>query len=230
MIAKEVLLREKQRYNLPLKITASEFELLKLDTPVQKIIGYIIMQDVTIFLQEKVLIPRYETEEVILKAFEFINKDSYVLDLCCGSGIIGLAIAKKTKAKVVLSDIDINAVKQANFNAHYNDLDVEIIVSDLFTNLQGKFDVIVSNPPYIPEEIILPKSVSKHEPHHALFAPNKGNWFYRKILQKAPTFLKSGGVIIFEISPWNLEFFNEVKNCQIFKDINQKERIAVIKF
>lgn len=94
MIEKEILLREKQRYNLPLFVSKQEEKLLRKNCPVQKIIGYQILQDVHIDLSYNVLIPRYETEELILESYKYINKDSKVLDLGCGSGFIGLAIKK----------------------------------------------------------------------------------------------------------------------------------------
>ncbi|UVD81536.1 peptide chain release factor N(5)-glutamine methyltransferase [Mycoplasma iguanae] len=230
-ISEEILLREKKRYNLVQTVSEQEKILLNQGMPVQKIIGYIEMQDVRIYLQYKVLIPRYETEEVILKALEYINVNSEVLDLCAGSGFIGLAIKKKTNAHLTLSDIDAEAIKQMQFNAKYNNLKVKIIQSDLFLNLpEKKYDVIVSNPPYIPQGMSLDKSIIDYEPLHALFAKNQGNYFYQKILQEAPKYLNKNGVIIFEIADWNVDFFKTIKGVEIFRDINQKQRIAVVKF
>ncbi|MGY6172580.1 peptide chain release factor N(5)-glutamine methyltransferase [Candidatus Mycoplasma pogonae] len=231
MIDPKILLKEKQRYNLPLEVSQQELKLLAKDTPVQKIIGYIEMQNVVINLQHQVLIPRYETEEVILKALEYIRPGAEVLDLCCGSGFIGLALAKNSLAsKVILSDIDPEAIAQSQYNADLNYLNVEIIHSDLFANINQKFDVIVSNPPYIPNGIKLSASVLNFEPHHALFASENGNYFYQKIISQANQYLKPGGLIIFEISHWNLAFFKNISNCQIFKDINDKPRIAVVSY
>ena len=112
MIEKEILLREKQRYNLPLFISKQEEKLLRKNCPVQKIIGYQILQDVHIDLSYNVLIPRYETEELILESYKYINKDSKVLDLGCGSGFIGLAIKKNINCDVDMVDISNAAIKQ----------------------------------------------------------------------------------------------------------------------
>lgn len=226
---KNDLLHEKIRNNLPLEITEEEISKLKNNWPIQKIIGFVEMQNIKIFVNKKVLIPRYETEEVVLEAYKFINKETKVLDLCCGSGFIGLAIKKNTNAKkVVLSDIDKEALEQSYENAKFNNLEVEIIESDLFSNINETFDVIISNPPYLPYGEKIEKSVLNFEPHHALFADNYGNWFYEKILQESKQRLNNNGVIIFEISPHQLTFFKN-KKCTILLDINKKERIVIIK-
>ncbi|VEU59692.1 peptide chain release factor N(5)-glutamine methyltransferase [Mesomycoplasma neurolyticum] len=233
-IRKDALLHEKLRNNLPLTISNKEEKLLNSDIPIQKIIGFVEMQNVKIQVNRHVLIPRYETEELILKTYEFVNKNSYVLDLCSGSGFIGIAIAKNKKCNVVLSDIDYEAISQSHINKIINQVDnIEIITSDLFENLgQKKFDVIVSNPPYLQKQYTINISVLNHEPKKALFADDKGNYFYKKIINLAPFFLKPKGILIFEISPSNVFFFKALTylNIEIHKDINGKERIVVIKF
>ncbi|WP_033161238.1 peptide chain release factor N(5)-glutamine methyltransferase [[Mycoplasma] collis] len=231
---KDQLLHEKLRYNLELLITDYEDQLLKTDIPIQKIIGFVEMQNLKLFVDRYVLIPRYETEELILKSYEFIDSNSEVLDLCSGTGFIGLAIAKNKKCKVTLSDISYEAISQIIINKNYNKIDnIEIIQSDLFNNLgTKKFDIIVSNPPYLNKWEILDNSVLKHEPKNALFADLDGNLFYEKIIKFAPYFLKKNGVLLFEISPNNVSFLKSYKgiNVSFFKDINKKERIALIKF
>ena len=176
----EELKRQKRIHGLDESVSDHEVKRLSLGEPIQKIIGFIHFDDVKIFVNRKVLIPRYETEEVVHEALKYIKGTSRVLDLCTGSGYIGLTIKKKAQAEVVMSDIDEEAIIQSNENADYNNLDVEIIKSDLFENIEGKFDVIVSNPPYIPTGNELSKSVTEHEPHHALFAGEDGNELYEK--------------------------------------------------
>ncbi|MBN3534505.1 peptide chain release factor N(5)-glutamine methyltransferase [Mycoplasma procyoni] len=234
---KNELLHEKVRYSLPLEISKQEEELLKTDTPIQKIISFVEMQNVKINVNHKVLIPRYETEEVILEAYKYINKESKVLDLCCGSGFIGIVISKNTGCSVVFGDIDDQAIEQTKENALQNKIEnYQVFKSDLFTQIpKQKFDLIISNPPYIPENITLDSSVLNHEPHHALFAKNNGNYFYQKIVEQACEYLNKNGALIFEISHWNLDFFNSLKDnknlsIEIKNDINQKERIAIIRF
>ncbi|AEC45627.1 peptide chain release factor N(5)-glutamine methyltransferase [Mesomycoplasma hyorhinis] len=228
---KLALLKEKQRNNLELIINQKEAKLLKTNIPIQKIIGFVCMQNLQLKINKKVLIPRYETEELILQAYKYINGQSTVLDLGCGSGFIGLAIAKNTKAKqVVLSDIDSQAILQSKINAKLNKLKVKIIQSDLFDNLKKyKFDVIICNPPYLDfEKSKLDSSVLDYEPWNALFAKQKGNYFYQKILKQYKSFLKPKGVILFEIDQTNLEFFNKYyPEFKLIYDINNKVRIAV---
>ncbi|WP_203283232.1 peptide chain release factor N(5)-glutamine methyltransferase [Metamycoplasma hominis] len=228
MIDKEILLREKERYNLPLYISKKELRMLKKDVPVQKIIGYQEFQNVILNLKYKTLIPRYETEEVILAAYPFIKKESKVLDLGCGSGLIGLAIKKNKDANVTLSDISRFAIKQTKINAKLNNLNVNVIRSNWFNKITSKFDVIVCNPPYLKKQKKLIKSL-KWEPKRALFARDNGLFAYKKILKSAFNYLNEKGIIIFEVDPYvSLWFKNQFPNVLILKDINNKDRIALL--
>lgn len=228
MIDKEILLREKERYNLPLYISKKELRMLKKDVPVQKIIGYQEFQNVILNLKYKTLIPRYETEEVILAAYPFIKKESKVLDLGCGSGLIGLAIKKNKDANVTLSDISRFAIKQTKINAKLNNLNVNVIRSNWFNKITSKFDVIVCNPPYLKKQKKLVKSL-KWEPKRALFARDNGLFAYKKILKSAFNYLNEKGIIIFEVDPYvSLWFKNKFPNILILKDINNKDRIALL--
>ena len=219
------LLREKRRYGLPEEITDYERMLLEHGVPIQKIIGYVIFDDVRINVNRDVLIPRYETEEVMKKSLDFINSGSKVLDMCSGTGYIGLSIKKKTGADVTLSDISEEAIKQSAENAKINNLDVKIIKGDLFKNINDKFDLIISNPPYIPEHILLEDPVLDHEPKIALFGGKSGNDFYKRIIEDAPNYLNDKGTIVFEISEDNVNFLSS-KGFVIENDINEKPRIA----
>ena len=227
MIKDECLLREKQRYNLPLSISKKERKLLKKDYPVQKIINRQIMQNVYIDLSYKVLIPRYETEELILECYKYIDNNSNVLDLGCGSGFIGLAIKKNINANVVMIDNSLAAIKQTMKNAKINDLDVTVFKSNWFRKIKNQ---IVSNPPYLNKEIKVDNSL-KYEPKKALFAKDEGFFHYNKILENAKGFLNSNGHIIFEIDPFIAKILKEkYLNITIKKDINNKERIAILKY
>ena len=227
---KETLLKEKRIHGLPETISANEIKQLANNVPIQKIIGFINFDNLRINVNRKVLIPRYETQEVIIKALEFINPTDRVLDLCCGSGYIGLTIKQKVPTSTVfLGDIDNEAIIQSMENRALNKLDVEIIKSDLFSNLKGTFNVIVSNPPYIPTSTILEESVLKHEPGHALFAGIDGNYFYKTIIKSAKKFLRKDGYLVFEISQDNSNYLKD-NGFTIIKDINKKDRIAYKKY
>ena len=220
------LLLEKRRQGLPETINEYELEMLKEEVPIQKIMGFINFDNLRIAIDRHVLIPRYETQEVINKALEYINEKSKVLDLCTGSGYIGLTIKQKSNAKVIMSDINDEAISQAKINAISNKLHVKIIKSDIFKNINEKFDVIISNPPYIPNNKQLPESVIKFDPGIALFGGEDGNDFYKIIIKEYKKYLNPGGKLILEISEDNVELMKK-NNFEIFKDINNKPRIAI---
>lgn len=227
---RQALLKEKQRYNLPLEISEIENIKLELGYPIQKIIGYIEMQNVQIWLDQKVFIPRYETEELLLLAYDFIDKKSKVLDMCCGSGFIGIAIAKNTQAQVTSVDIDISAIIQTKFNAKLNKVNLEIVQSNLFENLKPeKYDLIIANPPYL-EFQKLDDSVINFEPEIALFSKPNSYSLLEKIIAKSAEFLNENGSMLFEIDYTHLDFFqNKHPEFEILKDINGKIRFALYK-
>ncbi len=202
-----------------------EIQKLGSGVPLHKVLGYIEITDLVIHVNNDVLIPRYETEELVLLASKQIKKKHKVLDLCSGSGYIGLAIKNKTGADVTTSDISNVAIEQIKQNANENKLEVNIIQSDLFENINDKFDYIISNPPYIPEGNVLDNSVTDYEPKIALFGGKDGNDFYRKICEQYNDYLKPGGKIFFEMSEDNVEYLTS-QGFTIINDINGKPRIA----
>ncbi|MBX4210197.2 MAG: peptide chain release factor N(5)-glutamine methyltransferase [Mollicutes bacterium PWAP] len=225
MHTKEDLLKYKRVHGLKEEISIKELSLLKKGMPVQKIIGFIKMGSIKIDISKNVLIPRYETEEVILKSLNFLKPGMRVLDLCSGSGFIGLYIKSKIDVDVVCSDISLESFKQMHINKKINKLDIKIIKGDLFENIKGKFDLIISNPPYIPFSTTLDKSILEYEPKMALFAKNNGNAIYKRIVNEHYKFLKNNGYLVFEISDDNSKFIKS-NNFKIEKDINGKKRIA----
>ncbi len=231
----ELLLLEKRRYGLEQKVSLIEKWKLRKNVPIQKIIGYIEMANVKIYIRKKVLIPRYETEELIYIAFDLIrkNKINNVLDLGCGSGFIGIALKKQfPNLNIIQSDIDNKAIKQTRYNLKVNNISNKVIKSNIFENINDiKFDLIVSNPPYLAndEKEIMSKSVLKHEPHHALFAKDNGLFFYMEIENNIKDKLNDGGWVIFEINPLNVEWFKK-RDYKVIKDINGKERFAFKQF
>ncbi|MGL5617457.1 MAG: peptide chain release factor N(5)-glutamine methyltransferase [Metamycoplasmataceae bacterium] len=227
------LILEKKRYGLSQKISCLEKIKIKIGMPVQKIIGYIEMSNVKIRVNKKVLIPRYETEELIEIAKDLILKNNYIriLDLCSGTGFIGIALKKWNKdLDVVCSDIDRNAIAQSKINAKLNNVDIKIIRSNVFKKIFGEFDLIISNPPYIManEDNSISKSVLWFEPRKALFASDDGMFFYKKIEKEHINFISSGGALLFEINPLNMGYF-ESNGYINQKDINNKTRFSILK-
>ncbi|WP_176770834.1 peptide chain release factor N(5)-glutamine methyltransferase [Eubacterium barkeri] len=152
-----------------------------------------------------VLIPRPDTETVVNAALAQIPGNGHgirVLDLCTGSGAIGLSIKKyRPEVDIVLGDISPGALAIATENANALGLKAELVQSDLFDNLQNRrFHLIVSNPPYIPREILLGLAldVQGFEPHLALDGGNDGFELYNRIIQGAPNHLVDGGRLLFE--------------------------------
>lgn len=226
-----LLLLEKRRYDLDLKINLKEKIKLFLGFPIQKIIGYIEMANVKIDISKKVLIPRYETEELIFLSKKIIDKNKYlnVLDLCCGSGFIGIALKKmNSNLNVSQSDIDKKAIKQTLINNKLNKCQNKIIRSNMFNNIKEKFDILISNPPYLSskEKKEISKSVLLYEPKKALFAKNNGLQFYEIIEKNKEKFVNKNGAIILEINPLNIKWFID-KRYKLIKDINNKYRFAL---
>ena len=227
----EILLLEKRRYNLKETISFREKYKLWRDYPIQKIIGYIEMANVKIKVNKKVLIPRYETEELILLAIKLIKENGKyhnILDLCCGSGFIGIALKKAFPSLNILqSDISNAAIKQTLINLKINNLKNNVIKSNMFHNIYQKFDVIISNPPYLlkSDKKNVTKSVLKYEPQKALFAQEEGMFFYYQIEKNLSKYLNKNGLIILEINPVNYKWFIDNK-YHVINDINNKKRFA----
>lgn len=227
----EILLLEKRRYNLKETISFREKYKLWRDYPIQKIIGYIEMANVKIKVNKKVLIPRYETEELILLAIQLIKENGKyhnILDLCCGSGFIGIALKKAFPSLNILqSDISNAAIKQTLINLKINNLKNNVIKSNMFHNIYQKFDVIISNPPYLlkSDKKNMTKSVLKYEPQKALFAQEEGMFFYYQIEKNLSKYLNKNGLIILEINPVNYKWFIDNK-YHVINDINNKKRFA----
>ena len=210
------------------------------DTPLSHLVGFDYFYDRKFKVTKDVLSPRMETEELIYKVIEYIKKskkDSFrILDLCTGSGIIAITLKKEIVEKyteIVASDISEKALSIAIENANNNNANITFIKSDLFDNISGKFDLIISNPPYISykDKITIKDSVLNYDPHLALFAEEDGIYFYRKIIENAVHYLSKDGVIFFEIGYDQKEKILELgKNnnfiTTVYKDINDRDRIA----
>ena len=187
-----------------------------------------------VYVDKRVLIPRMDTEILVSEAIKAIgNKELDVLDLCTGSGCIALAIASKTSARVTASDISDDALTVAAKNLAKTD--VTLIWSDLLAEFAyGSFDLIVSNPPYIPSGDIVSLSLEvRSEPRSALDGGDDGLEFYKKIISAAPNYLRSSGKLMLEIgydqasSVKQLMYVFGFKNVTVVKDLDGNDRVVI---
>ncbi|MDB6186045.1 peptide chain release factor N(5)-glutamine methyltransferase [Gemella haemolysans] len=210
--------------------------------PLSHLAGFEYFYDRKFKVTKDVLSPRMETEELIYKVIEYIksiNKNNIkILDLCTGSGIIGITLRKELESKsieVVASDISEEALKVAKENAIMNEAEVKFIQSDIFENINEKFDIIVSNPPYIAynDKVTMEENVLNYDPHLALFAEEDGMYFYREIVENAKEYLEEDGLVFFEIGYDQREKILKLANengfkAEVYKDINGRDRMAIL--
>lgn len=215
------------------------FNQLKAHRPAQYILGSVCFAGLTLKTDERALIPRPETEELMDLILQENQCDRLkVLDLCTGSGAIALALKKNRPSwDLFASDISEEALALAGENAKKHQLDIQLMQSDLFKTISGTFDLIVANPPYISHEDVgeVALNVLKSEPHLALFANENGLAIYRRIIEAAGVFLTSSGKIYFEIG---YKQANEVsrmlqqqfphKCIRVLKDQFRKDRLVVM--
>lgn len=209
---------------------------------IQYIIGNVNFYGNEFKINKNVLIPRFETEELVEKTLNILNEkfsdyDSVkILDVGCGSGVIGITLDKLYKKSIVTcSDINQYALDTTALNAKLLESDINVIKSDMLKNINGKYDVIISNPPYIMEEEQIELKVKNNEPHIALYGGKDGLKYYREILSTAKKNLNDKYLIAFEIG-WQQkdaiisiakEFFDN-STIECFQDMSQKDRIILI--
>lgn len=212
--------------------------------PVQHLIGYEHFYGHKFIVGKDVLIPRFETEELVahlLLAYDeyFCGSEVNVVDVGTGCGAIAITLSlEESKFKVDATDISENALSVARENAANLNADVNFFVGDMLTPLvkrNKKYDILVSNPPYIPESEFVESLVKDNEPHLALFGGNDGMYFYEIILRDAKKVLKDKSIIAFEHG-WNqkdkmialINKYYPESNYEIIKDLNEKDRITII--
>lgn len=211
--------------------------------PVKYILGECEFMGMNFFVKEGVLIPRPATEILVEKALEIINENKFknVLDICCGSGAIGVSIANIAKdTQVVCSDISEIAKEVTTENIKRFRLEnrVDFIQSDLFHFIKKKnykFNIIVSNPPYIEEHVIptLMEDVKDYEPYIALCGGRDGLDFYRKIVEEGKKLLTEQGVIAFEIGYNQRKAVKEIfktngfEKVLCFQDLSGLDRVVI---
>ena len=170
--------------------------------PLQQITGYQEFMGLRFKVTPDVLIPRQDTEILVEEVMRYLHDGMHILDMCTGSGCILLSLLKYSNdCEGTGCDISEPALKVAEENAKELSLNASFVQSNLFENISGKYEFIVSNPPYIPTGVIptLMEEVRDHEPVSALDGREDGLYFYREIVEKAGEYLYPGGMLFFEI-------------------------------
>ena len=217
----------------------SIYKQLVAHVPAQYIIGHAEFYGIELKVDERVLIPRPETEELVeLILTENAKPNQSVLDIGTGSGAIALALAKnRPDWLVTASDISPDALNLASENASLQDLKISFKKSDCFAEIAENYDIIVSNPPYISraDEAEVGLNVLHSEPHLALFAEEDGLAIYRKIAQEAKNHLREGGKIYLEIGykqghsvPALFRKYLPEKRVRTLKDQSGQDRMVVV--
>lgn len=201
---------------------------LKNGIPLQYITNNQEFMKLNFFVDENVLIPRADTEILVEEVISLANDDkNKILDVCTGSGAIAVSLAKYIKnSNVMAIDISKEALKIAEKNAFNNNVNIKFIESDLFNYLEeNDFDIIVSNPPYIRENVINELSIEvKHEPKIALDGGKDGLDFYRKLSSESYKYLKEDGYLCLEIGyDQKNEVIEILKNEKKYKNIYSKK-------
>lgn len=203
------------------KLYKSSLEALQENKPIQYVIGNVNFYGLKFIVNKNVLIPRFETEELVEQVVEYaksFNKDKIkILDLGCGSGAIGLTLKSILKDSLVtLVDISKEALEVARLNANNLNLDVTFIESDWFSNIElEKYDIIVSNPPYIKTNEEIEEIVKNNEPSLALYGGVDGLDCYKKILANIKPYLNDKFLIAFEIGETQKEVLYNIINSYL---------------
>ena len=197
--------------------------------PLQYILGQWDFMGRTFKTDSRALIPRPETELLVEETLRFCTAGFNVLDLCTGSGCIAASIAAAGNYNVTAADISADALSLALENGA--GLNINFVQSNLFSNINGIFDIIVSNPPYISacELDSLSPTVLNYEPHLALYGGGDGMDIYRRLIPESLKFLKPGGMLLLEIGPeavYDIMSSSGFKNVQLKKDYAGLPRIV----
>ena len=220
---------QKQLNKLNIKNFFSKIKLLKENMPIQYVIGEVVHKKLKFNLNKSVLIPRPETEELCNWVISSKNKKNRILDIGTGSGFIAIILKKFIHdCEVEAWDISREALKLAKKNANTNNVKIDFKQVDILENniSSSRFDVIVSNPPYVDyrEKNQINSRVKNYEPHDAIFVDHDDNMiFYKKIIEKSERLLKQNGVLYFESHSSRINILENMLKINNFKRIIIKE-------
>ena len=205
--------------------------------PIQYLIGYVEFYNTKIFVNENVLIPRFETEYLVEKTIKYLKnrKLKNGIDICTGSGCIAIALKKNLNIEIDACDISENALNIAKANALENNTEINFFKKDILKeSIDKKYDFIISNPPYVKADEYTSVE-TKYEPQIALYANHNGLEFYKRILELSLNILNPKGTIIFEIGATQGEDIKKIALdlypkaiITIEKDFNQFDRFMFI--
>ena len=205
--------------------------------PVQYIIGNVDFYGITLKVNEDVLIPRFETEELVSKVIQYSShfRNPSIVDIGTGSGAIAITLKKKLTSSVTATDISKKDLNVAKENALENNVSINFKEGNLLEPLTEKYDIVVSNPPYIAYDEEIMDVVKNNEPHLALYAPNNGIYYYEEILKNIKKYLNDKYLIAFEIGESQGKKIQELSKkyldneAIIEKDLSGRDRFAFIK-
>lgn len=220
------------------KIENKYFEILEKrqkGIPLQYILGEEDFYGRTFKVIEGVLIPRQDTEISVKKILNIIenNQINNMLEIGCGTGIVSISVDLESSVDVTAVDISEKAIENTKINKEKLNSKIKIIKSDLFSNINEKFDLIYSNPPYIKSKEIenLQVEVRDYEPRLALDGGEDGLFFYRSIIKSSPEFLNHKGFLVFEIGYDEAEdicnLMRDKFEVEVYKDLNNLDRVVV---
>lgn len=202
--------------------------------PLTKIFKKAYFYGLTFKVNKNVLSPRQETELVVEQVLKRANDNCNILDVCTGSGAISVAIAQNGRFNVDALDISKKALKVAKFNAKQNNVKVNFFKSNMFEKVSKIYDIIVSNPPYIPTKTIdnLDKEVKLYDPKISLDGGQDGLYFYKILASQSPKYLKNGGYLVLEIGFDQRECVEKLLKCNNFdticlKDYSLNDRVVI---
>lgn len=225
-----------EKYGNP---TKENIDRLNNGEPVQYIVGNVSFYGNIIDVDKRVLIPRFETEELVENTVKYIKKYNYksIVDIGTGSGCIAITL-KKFFPEILVDAVDISkdALEVAKKNADKNNVNINFYEGNLLEPLSKKYDVIISNPPYIAYDEEIMDIVKNNEPHIALYASNNGLYYYEEILKNVYKYINNNGLIAFEIGYNQGEEIKKLASkylnkhdFEIKKDMTGKDRMVFIR-